>query len=95
MRIFVDVVGFEWNDGNRGKNLKKHGVTDAACEEVFQDASRQFYPDVQHSTHEERFVVVGAAKDGRLLRIAFTVRSERIRIISARPINRKERKLYG
>jgi len=95
MRVFVGVVGFEWDDGNRDKNLIKHSVTSGECEEVFQDANRQFYPDVRHSGAEERYVVVGATKDGRILRIAFTTRRDHIRIISARPINKKERKLYA
>lgn len=95
MRIFVGVVGFEWDDANRDKNLIKHSVTNDECEEVFLDTRRQFYPDVDHSTHEERFVVIGLTMSEKLLRVAFTIRSGRVRIISARPINRKERKLYA
>ena len=95
MGIFADVIGFEWDDGNRDKNLIKHGVSNEECEQVFEDVRRQFYPDIQHSRHEERFVIVGATKSGKLLRIAFTSRSDLIRVISARPINRKEKKLYG
>ena len=95
MRIFDDAVGFEWDDGNRDKNLKKHEVSNEECEQAFEDVRRQFYPDVQHSRHEERFVTVGATKNGKLLRIAFTVRGNLIRVISARSINRKEKRLYG
>lgn len=94
MRIFADVVGFEWDDGNRDKNLTKHGVSHEECEQVFEDSHRQLYPDVHHSRHEERFVIVGATKGRKVLRVAFTVRGNRFRVISARPINRKERKLY-
>ena len=94
MRIFAGVVGFEWDGGNKDKNLKKHGVSSDECEDVFQDAKRQFYPDIEHSTTEKRHVVVGATKGGKILRIAFTIRNERVRVISSRAINRKERKLY-
>ena len=94
MRIFDDAASFEWDAGNRDKNLTKHGVSNEECEQVFEDGRRQFYPDVQHSRHEERFVIVGATKDEKLLRIAFTLRGDLIRVISARPINRKEKNLY-
>ena len=94
MRIFADIVGFEWDDGNRRKILAKHGVLHDACEEVFQDEKRQVYPDLRHSKNEERHLIVGKTKKGSLLIVAFTVRSGRIRVISARPINRKEIKMY-
>ena len=94
MRIFAGVVGFEWDDGNKDKNLTKHGVTIGECEEVFQDEKAQKFPDFLHSQHEERNAILGVTKQGKLLRVSFTVRRNRIRIISARPVNRKERKLY-
>ncbi len=94
MRILAGIVGFDWNDGNRDKNLAKHGLTDTECEEIFQDEHRQIYPDLRHSGDEERDIAVGKTKLGILLMVVFTIRSGGIRIISARPINRKERKLY-
>jgi len=94
MRIFAEVVGFEWDDGNRDKNLKKHGVTIGECEEVFHDEHARQFPDFRHSQHEARNAILGVTKQGKLLRVSFTVRRNRIRIISARPVNRKERKLY-
>ena len=94
MRIFADVVGFEWDDGNRDKNLTKHGVTSAQCEEVFEDKKRVISPDIQHSEMERRYLVIGKTRHGKLLRIAFTLREDRIRVISARPTNRKEKPLY-
>ena len=94
MRVFADAIGFEWDDSNKDKSLTKHGVSNEECEQVFEDVRRQFYPDVLHSRHEERFVIVGATKDEKLLRIAFAVRGDLIRVISARPINRKEKNLY-
>ena len=95
MRIFADVVGFEWDDGNKDKILNKHGVTMGECEEVFQDEKAQRFPDFRHSQHEVRNAILGVTKQGKLLRVSFTARRDRIRVISARPVNRKERKLYG
>ena len=94
MKVFADVVGFEWDDGNKDKNFKKHGISSSECEEVFEDERRQFYPDIYHSRDEERYVVVGATKRKRMIRLVFSVRDEKFRVISARPINRKERNLY-
>ena len=94
MRIFGYVVGFQWDDGNRDKILGKHGLELNECEEVFQDVERQFFPDVRHSAKEERYVVVGKTRSGKILFVAFTVRGSLFRVISARPINRREIKLY-
>jgi uncharacterized DUF497 family protein len=50
--------------------------------------------DLQHSDDEQRYVALGVAEDGRRLFVSFTVRRDRIRIISARPMSRKERRIY-
>ncbi len=59
------------------------------CEEVFQDEKAQIFPDFRHSQREERKAVLGVTKQGKLLRISFTVRRKQIRVISARPIIEK------
>lgn len=88
-------LDFEWDEGNSDKSLRKHGVTDLEAEEVFFDKRKQDYSDPVHSRHEERKVVVGKTKLGRLLFIAYTARNGKIRIISARDLNqRKESDLY-
>ena len=94
MKIFADITAFEWDDGNAQKIFDKHGLHQAECEEVFQDDNRQFFPDIHHSANEERYVVIGKTQRGSMLFVAFTVRTNRFRIISARSINKKELKLY-
>ena len=91
MGIFADFVGFEWDDGNRDKNLKKHGVTNGECEEAFADEGRVVREDAAHSQHEVRNYLIGKTNHGRLLFISFTIRKNLIRVISARDVNRKER----
>ncbi|MBI2600617.1 BrnT family toxin [Candidatus Daviesbacteria bacterium] len=94
MRTDKDVFEFEWNNGNSGKN-KKHKVEDKEAEEVFFDENKVTFPDSLHSTdNEERLRIIGKTKKGRLLFIVFTKRGQKIRIISARDINRKEVPLY-
>jgi uncharacterized DUF497 family protein len=94
MVIIDRPIEFQWDKGNKGKNLVKHKVADQECEEVFFDQKKKIFKDALHSDNEERLVLLGQTKNGRVLFIVFTVRSGRIRVISARDLNRKERHLY-
>lgn len=93
MKVLPEPIQFNWDEGNKGKN-KKHGVKDNESEEAFFDKSRKMFKDKLHSGKEARYRIIGKTKEGRLLFIAFTVREKKIRIISARNINRKEVHLY-
>ena len=93
VRVDKSAFEFEWDMGNIDKN-KKHGVEDKEAEEVFLDERKKTFKDKLHSDGEERFRVVGKTKKGRLLFVAFTKRKNKIRIISARDINKKEVYLY-
>jgi len=89
------VEGFEWDEGNRGKNAK-HGVADGEAEQVFFCEPLLVLPDLRHSGAETRYHALGQTIDGRLLHVTFTVRGGgvRIRVISARDMHRKERIVY-
>src|SRR3990167_3811198 len=91
-RVLKEVSGFEWDKGNRGKNFLKHKVADGECEEVFFDQNKKILEDTQHSVKEERYILIGKTKKNRLLFVIFTLRKNRLRIISARDLNRKEYK---
>ena len=93
MRVYKKLLEFEWDEGNIGKN-KKHNVEDKEVEEVFLDEYRVIYKDVFHSKDEERFILLGKTQRDRLLYVAFTIRKNKIRIISARDINKKEVHIY-
>ena len=94
MVVIKEPLEFQWDKGNIGKNQKKHGVGENEAEEPFFDKKRKTFRDRVHSGKEERFRVIGKTKAGKLLFIAFTVRSKKVRIISARDVNRKEVSLY-
>jgi hypothetical protein len=94
MKIFKKPIKFEWDKGNRGKNLVQHKVTDEECEETFFDFRKKILKDVLHSQKEDRYILLGQTKKQRLLFVVFTIRNEKIRVISARDINKKERNLY-
>jgi uncharacterized protein len=95
MRILPNAIIFQWDSGNIHKNLIKHNVTTQEAEEIF--VRKPFYikQDVKHSSSaEQRFSGLGKTKNNRLLFVAFTVRQEKIRIISVRDMKRIERSYY-
>lgn len=94
MVVIKEPVEFNWDRGNIGKNRKRHGVNEREAEEPFFDSKRKTFRDHLHSGKEERFRIIGKTKRRRLLFVAFTIRKERVRIISARDVNRKEVRLY-
>ncbi|HCC69247.1 MAG TPA: hypothetical protein DEP99_05110 [Nitrospiraceae bacterium] len=94
MNIFSEIEGFEWDEGNISKSWIKHGVTYFECEEVFFNEPLIVKIDKVHSGEEDRYYVLGKTDMERLLFIVFTIRGKRIRVISARDTNKKERRLY-
>lgn len=89
------ITGFDWDSGNSRKN-EKHGVSTAESEQVFFNAPLLMLADVKHCATEPRIHALGKTHEGRLLHIAFTLRDagEKIRVISARDMHRKEREFY-
>ncbi len=87
-------AGFEWDQGNINKNLIKHDVENWECEQVFLDERLIILADPEHSIAERRYAAFGRTDAGRLLVVVFTRRGELLRIISARDMNRRERKFY-
>jgi len=93
MGPFEKITGFEWDKGNEQKNVK-HGVTPAEAEQVFLNEPLVVLEDLKHSDTEQRFHALGQTGEGRLLHITFTIRTNMIRVISARNMHRKERAIY-
>lgn len=85
---------FVWDRGNKDKNWVEHKVTNEEGEETFLDKNKKIYKDKLHSNKEERYILIGKTKGQRLLYLVFTLRDKKARVISARDINRKERRLY-
>ena len=88
-------IGFEWDEGNIDKNWYSHRVAWWECEEAFFNRPRPIYADSGHSQTEQRLYILGQTNAGRWLFVSFTIRHERIRPISARDMNARERKIYG
>lgn len=87
-------VGFDWDAGNASKSQTKHRVNVDEAEQVFLNEPLVVLEDTRHSQIEKRYHALGQSDHGRLLQITFTLRSDKIRIISARPMSPKERKFY-
>jgi len=79
-------TGFQWDAGNAGKNRE--------CEQVFFQRPIRIAADPGHSQDEPRFAALGRTAEGRRLTVVFTIRDTWIRVISARPMSRRERRLY-
>ena len=91
---WAKITGFDWDSGNARKN-EKHGVSMAESEQVFFNEPLLVVEDSKHSNQERRMHALGKTDDSRLLHITFTIRhGEKIRIISARDMHRKERTVY-
>lgn len=88
------IIGFDWDSGNVDKNWTKHKVKAEECEQVFFNKPLLIFPDHKHSEKEKRHYVLGKTIDNKLLFISFTIRKNKIRIISARKMNKKEQKIY-
>ena len=94
MKILPKPIAFEWDKGNVDKNFIKHKVTNQEIEEIFNSKLLKTFEDIKHSQKEIRFVALGITNKKRRLYISFTIRNQKIRIISARDQSKKERSLY-
>ncbi len=94
MRIIPSPIAFEWDQFNQKKIWMKHKVSLEECEEAFFDPAKKIFQDVLHSSTEPRHILLGKTKKQKILFIVFTLRKNRLRIISSRPLNKKEKPLY-
>lgn len=93
MKVIKQAFEFQWDKGNSDKP-KKHGLTLEEVEEAFSDEDKVIFGDWKHSGTEQRVTLLGKTKKGRVLNTTYTIRSDKIRVITARAINKKEVKLY-
>lgn len=94
MNLLSQIEGFEWDDGNITKNWDKHKVSHFECEEIFFNEPLIVQKDKAHSEAETRYLALGKTNSDRLLFAAFTIRNNKIRVISTRDMTLKERQKY-
>lgn len=85
---------FEWNPQKAVGNAKKHKISFQEASTVFGDILAITFADPDHSVSEQRYITFGLSRYNRLLVVLHTDREGRTRIISARLMTRKERKIY-
>ncbi len=92
----VDTLeGFEWDAGNSEKNWKRHRVAQAECEQVFANLPLLLSVATKAAGAEGRYFALGRTDVSRDLAVVLTVRNRKVRVISARPMSRRERKEYA
>lgn len=85
---------FDWDRNKEAINIKKHKVSFSEAKTVFYDEFAYIFPDLEHSEIEFREIIFGYSNLNRLLIVNFTERDNKIRIISSRKVNSKERHIY-
>ena len=87
---------FEWDTTKAAANAKKHKVTFEVAKTVFYDDFAVQFFDEEHSSDEDRFLLLGMSSDGRLLPVCHCEREDGdvIRIISARKATETEAQYY-
>jgi uncharacterized protein len=94
MKIIPEPLSFDWDKGNKHKNSLKHQVTCLEIETVFSNYPLIVHQDKTHSGLEQRFQALGQTNEKRKLFLAFTLRNNKVRVISARDMNKKEKQIY-
>jgi uncharacterized protein len=87
-------VEFEWDPKKAIVNARKHNLTFQEAASVFGDPLAITFEDPDHSVNENRWITFGMSLEKRLLVVSHTERGGRTRIVSARLMDRKERKIY-
>ena len=85
-------MGYEWDERKRRVNVKKHGIDFIDVPEVF-NGDVVIVPDERFDYDETRFIAIGILKN-QVVVVAYTERSENIRIISARKATKNEQIYY-
>jgi hypothetical protein len=94
MDLLARIEGFDCDQGNIEKNWERHKVSFLDCEVVFFNRPLVVVENTLHSQSEGRYYALGRTNDDRYLFVVFTVRNNKIRVISVRDMNRKERRVY-
>ena len=85
---------FTWDPDKGAGNRRKHGVSFEEASTALRDSLAVTGSDPDHSLGESRFVTFGISSLDRLLAVSHVEERDIIRIISARPATRQERRIY-
>ena len=88
-------MNFDWDIDKAVSNKKKHGITFDEASTAFGDPMALDFGDPYHSEDEHRLLLFGITSNGLYVVISYTWRDDTIRIISAREMTRREKKIYS
>jgi uncharacterized DUF497 family protein len=88
------MIEFEWDPKKAEANKIKHGVSFHEAATIFGDPLAITFADPDHSLNEERYITFGLSRFNQLLVVSHTQRGENFRIITARLMTRREKKIY-
>ena len=91
---------FSWDARKALRNYEKHGVPFEEAATLFSDPDGLDWEVLEHAQAERRWKRLAQSSQDRILLVVYTLRrlsdgTDSIRIISARPASRKERKAYA
>jgi uncharacterized DUF497 family protein len=92
--VYCVPVDYEWDEEKAARNLEKHGISLADAATVFGDPLYVDFYDPDHSSDEQRYLVIGMSRESHLVIVSYTERNDGIRLISAREVTSAERKAY-
>jgi hypothetical protein len=87
-------VEFQWDPRKAAANIRKHRVAFEEALTVFADPLAKIFDDADHSTKEQREIIIGHSVKDRLLLVCFAAKDDSVRIFSARKATNQERKDY-
>lgn len=85
---------FEWDEANKNKIWLKHNISSEECEEAFASDYLFTQYDEIHSGKENRYILISQTKKLKHLYLVFTIRTNKVRVISARSMHKKEINFY-
>ncbi len=89
MKVWQQPTQFDWDDGNSAKN-RSHGLEISEIEEAFLSERKLLAVDYKHNQAESRYILLACNRQSRWLYVVFTMRQDKIRVISARYMHQKE-----
>ena len=95
--IIMDAIKFEWDENKNEINKKKHKISFEEAKTVFYDENALLIDDPEHSSEEDRFIIMGLSTKANLLVVCHCYRESEsvIRLISARKATKTESEQYN
>lgn len=92
--VCMPEIRFSWDEKKNRSNRRKHGVSFEEAQTVFYDENAKVYFDPDHSSDEDRFILLGISFRLRTLVVCHCYREGEIRIFSARKADSQEKEDY-